>query len=113
MKKEEKQAYDRRWYAENKERLKDEKNKRGREARKRNSKYVVEYLKTHPCVDCGESDPIVLEFDHIKKKTKSISDMIRGAFSLDVIENEIKKCEVRCANCHRKRTAKQFNWRNY
>lgn len=32
------------------------------------------------------------------------------SFSWDEILDEIKKCEVVCANCHRIRTAKQFNW---
>lgn len=70
--------------------------------------YVIQYLKTHPCVDCGESDIIVLEFDHLRDKRASIADMMHGRCALKTIKAEIQKCEVRCANCHRRKTAKQL-----
>ena len=64
--------------------------------------YVLDYLSTHPCVDCGESNPVVLEFDHISGiKVESISKMVSISYSLDNIQAEINKCQVRCANCHR------------
>jgi hypothetical protein len=73
---------------------------------------LLSYLSTHPCVDCGENDPVVLDFDHIDetKKLANIGDMMRQRCSWGKIELEIKKCVVRCANCHRRRTAKQFAW---
>ncbi len=67
-------------------------------------KYIYEYLSEHHCVDCGESDIIVLEFDHIKDKTKDVSLLARNA-TVKIIREEINKCEVRCANCHRRKTA--------
>jgi hypothetical protein len=42
----------------------------------RNIEKMSEYLRSHPCVDCGESDPIVLEFDHIRDKLYDISDIM-------------------------------------
>ena len=72
---------------------------------------IYEYLKTHPCIDCGEKDIIVLEFDHLSDKVHSISDMIRRVSSIESVFEEIKKCEVRCANCHRRKTAKLFKYR--
>lgn len=71
-----------------------------------------DYLDTHPCVDCGEDDPIVLEFDHIDPSTKlhAVSHMLSTKFLWKEIEDEIAKCEVRCSNCHKKRTAIQFGW---
>jgi len=74
--------------------------------------YLNSYLLKNPCVDCGESDIIVLEFDHRGKipKFKAVSSLIRLRYPLDKIKEEINKCEVRCANCHRKKTAKDFKW---
>jgi hypothetical protein len=68
--------------------------------------YLVAYLREHPCVDCGEPDPIVLEFDHLRDKKFSISEGIQGRSWQSVLD-EIAKCEVVCANCHRRRTARR------
>ena len=80
-------------------------------AQTRNREFVWEYLKDHPCVDCGEKDPIVLEFDHRDPRSKSmnLSIMLRRS-SVQKIKEEIEKCDVRCANCHRRRTGAQFGF---
>jgi len=64
--------------------------------------YVLTYLETHPCLDCGEADPIVLEFHHLRDKTRAVSLMMAGNTSVRRLAEEIDKCVVRCANCHRK-----------
>ena len=66
--------------------------------------YLIEYFVTHPCVDCGETDPIVLEFDHLRDKRFEISEALHGRTWQSILD-EIEKCEVVCANCHRRRTA--------
>lgn len=76
----------------------------------RNHKYVLNFLKSHPCVDCSEADPVVLEFDHLEKKHENISNMVRRSFALETIQKEINKCVVRCANCHRRKTSKNGIW---
>lgn len=75
-----------------------------------NRQFVWDYLKNHPCIDCKESDPVVLEFDHLRDKIKPISNLVSNGVSLKCIREEIDKCEVRCANCHRRKTAIQFGW---
>lgn len=73
----------------------------------KNRKLAWEYLRKNPCVDCGECDPIVLEFDHIRgEKRLAVSAMIEG-YSWEEVQREIDKCVVRCANCHRRKTAKE------
>jgi hypothetical protein len=73
---------------------------------------LLHYLRQHPCVDCGESDPVVLDFDHrdasLKRATVSV---LIWATSWAVVEQEMARCDVRCANCHRRRTAVQIGWR--
>ena len=73
---------------------------------------VLQYLESHPCVDCGETDPVVLDFDHVEAAGKSwnIADKIKDAWGWRTIQAEIDKCVVRCANDHRRRTARQFGW---
>lgn len=75
-----------------------------------NRRYVFEYLLKHPCVDCGESNPIVLEFDHVRGKKRAAIAKMLSSYSIEAIQKEIEKCEVRCANCHRRKTAREHNW---
>ena len=81
--------------------------------RARNKAIICMYLSHHSCVDCGEADPRVLEFDHVRGiKHGNLSEMACSAISEARIMAEIEKCEVRCANCHRRKTATQFQWFN-
>ncbi|WNM73006.1 HNH endonuclease [Streptomyces phage Persimmon] len=71
---------------------------------------LLEYLAMHPCVDCGEADPIVLEFDHLPEFEKSFEigrAVTSSTMSWAKVLTEIDKCEVVCCNCHRRRTAKR------
>lgn len=69
----------------------------------------IEFLKDKSCKDCGESDIRVLEFDHLRNKSFNISKKI-GVLTFNKLYEEIKKCDIVCSNCHKKRTSKQFNW---
>lgn len=87
----------------------DKNKKADAEHRQRNQIWVIEYLKNHSCIDCGEPDPVVLEFDHRGDKIRGISTMFSG-YTLENIQAEIAKCDVRCANCHKRKTAKEEGW---
>ena len=78
---------------------------------RRNKRLVLAYLLEHRCVDCGESDTLLLEFDHRDPECK-IDDVARLAQYRPrrFVIAEINKCEVRWANCHGRRTARQFGW---
>jgi hypothetical protein len=67
-------------------------------------KRLREIKEASGCVDCGEKNHVVLDFDHLKNKKYNISRMIHDGFSWAAIKKEIAKCEVVCANCHRIRT---------
>jgi hypothetical protein len=73
--------------------------------------FVLDYLQTRPCVDCGETDVVVLEFDHLSVKRAEISTLVRRGVLLPVLETELARCEVVCASCHRRRTARRGRWR--
>lgn len=82
---------------------------------KENQVRLGEYLSSHACVDCGEIDLVVLEFDHVRgRKAGDVCSMMQAGCSWKTISLEIKKCDVRCANCHRRKTARAegyFSWR--
>jgi hypothetical protein len=80
--------------------------------RERLREKVWNYLLDHPCVGCGEKNPLFLDFDHNEgeEKVGTITFLVGQRYPWEVILNEIKKCTVRCCKCHRIKTAKDFNW---
>jgi len=110
--KEAEKARNRAYYQANKEKIISNSIERNIKRRAAAKEYVKDYLESHACVDCGEDDIIVLEFDHINReeKFKSISFMVQHNYSIDSIKKEIEKCEVRCANCHRRKSIKNKDY---
>lgn len=73
--------------------------------------YIFAYLKKNPCVDCGETDIEILQFDHkvmLRRKGSRVTDLVEC--SIERIQREIDLCEVRCGNCHLRRTRQQMGW---
>jgi hypothetical protein len=78
--------------------------------------FLADYLTEHPCVDCGNSDLRVLDFDHRPgtPKRKDVMRMVKEGFSIPRLTDEIAKCDVRCRNCHAVVTLERSgdNWRS-
>ena len=88
------------WYYKNKDRAIANVRRNDKNYSARNREYVNNYLSTHACVDCGCTDIRTLDFDHVRgKKSENVSLMMRC--SMQSLLDEIAKCEIRCANCHR------------
>ena len=79
---------------------------RNKAAKKRNLAFIVA-LKNAPCTDCGQKyPPEAMDFDHVRgRKKKDLAKMVVDMASIEAIKEEIAKCELVCAVCHRIRTA--------
>lgn len=94
-----------RWHYQQNAALYKKRAKAGRaKAKEQVRGWLLAYLLEHPCIDCGETDPIVLEFDHRGEKAFNVGEVIRRAYGLTRVQAEVAKCDVRCANCHRRKT---------
>lgn len=103
-------AYQRRHYENNKDYYKSKAKKAKLNQRLWNRAFVHRVKRVLGCIDCGVKNPVILEFDHVKgEKINNIADMVHRPLSVDVIKEEIRKCEVRCANCHRIKTHERRN----
>lgn len=76
---------------------------------KKTKKKLLEFVKEAknlPCKDCGVKYPYyVMDFDHRDSNDKKFSISQHNRIgSFEKIKNEIAKCDVVCANCHRERT---------
>jgi len=70
---------------------------------KRIKEWLMEYKRTLNCEVCGENHPACLEFHHIDPQAKEFEiGRMRAKSSWTKLKDEIAKCRVLCANCHRK-----------
>jgi len=106
------------WYIKKrKDRLKQIKESKLHRRRVNYRKIINDYF-SNGCFDCGEKDVRVLEFDHVrgvKKRFKSkrgegVAYLVTNGYAWKTIKAEIDKCEVRCCNCHKLKTFKEFNY---
>ena len=73
----------------------------GRSYRREKNKLKINQI----CAHCGESDPELLEFDHIDQDDKSIN--ISHCYSAKKIKEEMHKIQFLCIWCHRLKTKEQ------
>lgn len=94
--------YMKKHYQENKQYYKDKALARNKKVRQELMAFVNRYKMLVGCVDCGyKQHPVALQLDHVRgEKIQAISTMISRCCSKQLIKEEIRKCEVRCANCH-------------
>lgn len=85
---------------------------RNKRVRGEHQELMAAYLLENPCVDCGESDLRVLELDHEDpaEKSENVGRLLTLALPWSTVLAEMDKCSVRCANCHRRRTAEAYGW---
>ena len=66
-----------------------------------NKEWMRNYKMTSGCLDCGYAqNPVALQFDHRPGTVKSFMLSSRPNMSRKRLEEEVAKCDVRCANCH-------------
>jgi len=103
--------YSRAHYRRNAGRHNRRRHANARNYRKRNTRLLGEYLLGQSCVDCGEADTRVLEFDHVRgTKLANVAELCIKGVSWKRVAAEIAKCDIRCANCHRRKTVAQLGW---
>lgn len=104
--------YSKKHYTEKKVDYLDKAKVNNKKYKKRNDELLVGLKEGKPCKDCGECYPhYVMDFDHLPnfQKSENVSKMKNSSFSAKAIIEEIKKCELVCANCHRERTWKRLH----
>jgi len=108
-------SYRKQWYSKNKERVKKQVSANNKRYIEESRVFIGKYLMKHPCVDCGETDLVVLEFDHLPQYTKSFNIGGGVTISWERLYAEIRKCEVVCCNCHKRRTVSRRGgtWESY
>lgn len=64
-----------------------------------------------PCADCGNTfHPICMDFDHVRgEKRQEVSRLVSDGHTWEILKEEIDKCDIVCANCHRIRS-QLTNW---
>lgn len=97
--------YLQKWRKQYNESTKTERSIRGK-ARRAEARAYVDKFKSVPCTDCGVAwPPVAMDLDHVRgAKIKNVASFVGSAYKLELIKEELEKCEVVCACCHRLRT---------
>jgi hypothetical protein len=92
--------YDQQWY-ENNRAASAARNKRNKRAK---FDWIAAYKKSNGCRVCGETDPVVLDLHHRNpaEKDDAVPTGIRWGRGWKWVKDETAKCDVLCANCHRR-----------
>lgn len=85
-----------------KKQLLKEKSIRKKDLKNLIKKYIMQFKLKNGCSKCGEKRWFCLDFHHKKDKLKNVSSMLSQAYSLQSVKKEMTKCDLLCANCHKK-----------
>ncbi len=103
--------YNATYYARTKERHASARAQNKEAAKQRNRAAILEYLRAHPCVDCGETDTRVLELHHVRgEKEFDIPVALSTGWALPRLMTELGKYDVLCANDRRRRVVPEGSW---
>ena len=91
-------------YLKNKDKFVERRQKR----REINRKYIAKIRDESRCERCQEDHPACLDFHHVSNKSLKINRAIQD-FTLEKLKEEIDKCVILCANCHRKHHFEEEN----
>jgi hypothetical protein len=94
--------YIRKHYQANKDYYKEKAKARNKIVTTALRKFVDRYKLLVGCVDCGyKENAVALQLDHVRgEKTMAVSTLVSRGVSLARVKEEMRKCDVRCANCH-------------
>ena len=81
---------------------------------RRNFLFLVEHCENRRASTAASATPVVLDFDHVGIKRAGVVQLADRETSIANLEQRSAECEVRCANCHRRRTiVQQAHFRNH
>lgn len=91
------------WKLKNIERVRTVSRQGAKIRREKITAWWINFKKQYSCKYCGESDPVCLDFHHRNKEDKILAvSQLLWKNNMDVLLKEIEKCDVLCANCHRR-----------
>lgn len=104
--------YHKKWYSNNKKSVRKRCYRNAKRYKQEVIAYVAELLSNSECELCGNKDFYCLEFDHLRDKKKDVGSLMHTT-TLRIVKEEIAKCRILCANCHKKETHIAANtWRH-
>jgi hypothetical protein len=94
------------WYQNNKDITRERTRKHHQSYRHEKRDRVRVIKETNPCSDCrGKFHFSAMDFDHVTgEKLGDVGTLVSKNANWDKIQEEIAKCELVCANCHRIRS---------
>lgn len=74
----------------------------------RNMSFIKRVKTMFGCSVCGyNKSSVALHFDHIDVSTKYLEISRMYSANVQTLKNEMRKCQILCANCHAERTQEQ------